>query len=129
MKILWILCLLPIHIKAIIHGVNMNGLETETMSIKCLEEHPVDWHLNQMQNIGFNTIRIPFSYRYIEQSNWDNLDEVMNKVKNYNLNVVLNFFSIETTFQNPKPYDFDVTFDMFLEAWVTILTRDRKSVV
>lgn len=76
-----------------------------------------------MQELGFNSVRLPFSYDYINAGNWQKMDEFFQEVQKTNLTVALDFHRIEDSHQSAKPYNDVVTFDKFLAAWNTILGR------
>eukprot|EP00952_Eustigmatos_sp_NYUAD-ZCMA_P014067 55214-Eustigmatos_ZCMA.PRE.2 len=51
------------------------------------------------------------------------MDIFFDEVVKHNISVVLDFHRIDNSHQSAKPYTDTVTFDMFLAAWKTILTR------
>jgi endoglucanase len=109
---------------SIIKGINMFGWETEHKDLMCNWVHPdYNWHLNKVQELGFNTIRLPFCYQYVADGDWSKMDAFFEVIKNYNLHVVLDFHRLYNTHQSPKPYDENITIENFLLAWETILSR------
>jgi endoglucanase len=109
--------------ESIIRGISWFGFETERRDLMCLWTHDLSWNLNKMQELGFNSIRLPFSYDFVNSGQWDKMDQFFSAVQNTNLTVVLDFHRIEDTHQSAKPFNDLVTFDKFLEAWNTILGR------
>lgn len=109
--------------QAIIRGINFFGLETEHMDFMCTWDHPIDWHVSKIKELNFSHIRVPFSHDYIHQNDWKVLDEFFDAAERHDLKITLDFHRLEKTHQSAKPYNDQVTFDMFLEAWRTILQR------
>lgn len=121
--LLWLVIVPLVVAGDIIKGITWYGFETENSNVMCLWKNDIDWNLRKMQELGFNSIRLPFSYQYIQTGVWWEMDKFFEKLKNYNLSVVLDFHRIENTHQSAKPYTNQVSFDMFLEAWRIILDR------
>lgn len=127
MKLLFLLFIQPVF--SIIKGINTFGLETEypiqnpSKGFMCDWVHPVSWHIQKIAELGFNTIRLPFSHEYVRRDNWLVMDEVFNQCELYNISVCLDFHRIDSTHQASKPYDDHVLFDDFLETWNIILER------
>lgn len=121
MKIfLW--SLLPVA-TALIRGLSFFGCETEYENFMCTWQHPIDWHVAKIKELNFTHVRVPFSYDYVAKNDWRNMDDFFDSVKRHDLKVALDFHRLDKTHQSAKPYDSRVTFDMFLDAWKTILTR------
>lgn len=112
-------------ISAIIRGLSTFGMETEYMDFMCSWAHPIDWHVSKIKELGFTHLRVPFSYDYVTSSDWHSLDTLFDAAYNEDLNVTLDFHRLEKTHQSAKPYNSRVSFDMFLDAWWTILDRYR----
>lgn len=114
--------ILPIS-SAIIKGISWFGFETEYENLMCTWTHDISWHIKKINEIGFNAIRLPFSYDYVSENNWIHMDKFFDEVQKYNISVTLDFHRIDKTHQASKPYDDRVSFDMFLSTWRTILKR------
>lgn len=129
MKVLSTLFLLPLIATAqtIIKGITWFGFETENRAPMCLWSNDMDWNLRKMEELGFNSIRLPFSYQFIQENVWWEMDKFFGKVQNYNLSVVLDFHRLENTHQSAKPYTNEISFDMFLDAWRVILQRYQNN--
>jgi endoglucanase len=63
---------------------------------------------------------------YINKGNWTYMDELFTEIQKYNISICLDFHRLENTHQSSKPYNDKITFDMFLNAWKTILTRYKN---
>lgn len=109
---------------AIRRGISLFGLETEFRNVMCTWQHDVPWLLNKLESLGFNTIRIPFSYDYVHTGDWSVLDDLFHHIQETNLSAVLDFHRIDDTHQSPKPWiEGKVDFEHFLQAWNTVLQR------
>jgi aryl-phospho-beta-D-glucosidase BglC (GH1 family) len=51
-----------------IAGVNWFGLETTTFAPHGLDVHSYQWYIDEMKQLGFNTIRLPFSLQTFDPS-------------------------------------------------------------
>ena len=115
---------------SIIRGINWFGHETELGKFTCSWQHPTEYYLEKLQQMGFNSLRIPFSYQYIQNGDFSSLDHFFNIVGNYNMTVVLDFHRINNHAQSPIPTD-GISQEQFRDAWVTIANRykDHKELV
>jgi endoglucanase len=111
----------------IIKGISWFGFETENRNLMCLWKNDLDWNLAKLQELGFNSIRLPFSYQYIQEDVWWEMDKFFEKVQNYNLSVVLDYHRLENTHQSAKPYTNEISFDQFLYSWKVILERYKDN--
>ena len=59
------------------------GLETEAKLLQCTWAHSVEWHLDLIHSLDFNSIRLPFSVEYIMEGNFHNMDEFFSKIEQY----------------------------------------------
>ena len=50
------------------------GLETDHNGFMCDWTHSVDYYIQKEAELGFNCLRLPFSYQYIQQGNLDKMD-------------------------------------------------------
>lgn len=108
---------------SIIKGIAFFGCETEYMDFMCTWQHPLDWHVSKIKELGFSHIRIPFSYDIIHRGDWSAMHTMFDSAERYGLNLTLDYHRIDKTHQSAKPYTDSVTFDMFLSSWKTILDR------
>lgn len=115
---------------SIIRGISFYGHETELGKFTCSWQHPTEYYLEKLQSMGFNSLRIPFSYQYIQNGDFSSLDHFFNIVGNYNMTVVLDFHRINNHAQSPVPTD-GISQEQFWDAWVSIANRykDHKELV
>ena len=107
----------------IIKGLNWFGFETQYFNLMCTWAHDIEWHIEKIDELGFNYIRLPFSVEFTEKGDWKDMDEFFEKIQYYNIDVALDCHRLHSTHQSAKPYDNYVSFDDFLESWRTILSR------
>lgn len=108
---------------AIIRGTNIYGFETEHASLACDWVSTYDEILDNVQKLGFNTIRLPFSHDYLHYTDMKTMDTFFEAILKTQLNVVLDFHRIVNYQQSPKPYDDTHPFQMFIDDWLFILNR------
>lgn len=107
---------------SIVRGINWYGHETELGKFTCSWQHPTEYYLEKLQEMGFDSLRIPFSYQYIQNGDFSSLDHFFDIVGNYNMTVLLDFHRINSHAQSPVPTD-GITQEQFWDAWVTIANR------
>ncbi len=107
----------------IIKGINWFGFETEYNDLQCVWTHEKEWHIQKIKELGFNTIRLPFSLDYILNDNWSAMDDFFYLTHKYNIDVVLDFHRLYSTRQSPKPDDGIYSFNDFLNGWNIIIDR------
>lgn len=113
---------LPV-VNAIIKGISWFGLETEYENLMCTWKHDIRWNLQKVNELEFNSIRLPFSHQYITEGNFYVMDQFMHEIQRYNISICLDFHRLHNTHQSAKPYDDEITFDQFLHSWNVILSR------
>jgi endoglucanase len=101
----------------------MYGFETEHSSLACDWVSTYDEMLNNVERLGFNTIRLPFSHDYLHNTDMTAMDTFFKAVLKTHLDVVLDFHRIVNFQQSPKPYDDQHPFEMFVNDWLFILDR------
>lgn len=106
-----------------IQGINWFGFETDYRNLMCSWSHPIEWHLDRIQELEFNYIRLPFSLDYIEENDFSKMDEFFDLTEQKNISVLLDFHRLENTHQSPVPWNDKYSFDEFLYGWETILER------
>lgn len=115
---------------SIIRGISFYGHETELGKFTCSWQHPTEYYLEKLQDMGFNSLRIPFSHQYVRNGDFSSLDHFFDIVGNYNMTVILDFHRINNYAQSPIPTD-GISQEEFWDTWVTIANRykDKKELV
>ena len=129
---LWFLLLsLPASVVSIIRGLNVFGYETEYMALMCTWTHGVAWHAKKIRELGFNTLRVPFSYDFIKRGDFSQMDELFDESAKNGLEIVLDYHRLHKTHQSYQPFDQEISFDQFLWSWKDILDRykNRKELI
>ena len=86
-------------------GINCFGFETEYAGLMCDWKHDQRWHLEKIKSLGFNFIRLPFSLEFVQNGNWDKIDEFLYLSNELDLNIVLDFHRLNSHHQSFKPFD------------------------
>lgn len=109
-------------VHAIVKGISLYGCETELRNFVCSWVHDVEYYVPKLKQMGFNTIRVPFSYQYITENNWQALDHGMDVFFRNNMSVLLDYHRTWNTHQSFDPFE-NITRDQFISAWLTIIAR------
>ena len=112
-------------------GLSIFGLETDHRGFMCDWVKPVDYYIEQSSQLGFNFLRIPFSYQYIQEGNLDKLDHIVGLAGYYNMSVILDYHRVWDNTQQSTPFDYGVSEQQFSDVWINLLARyyNSKSVI
>lgn len=109
---------------SIIKGMNLYGLETPSKDFVCAWKHPVSYYIDNLHDLGFNSIRLPFSLEWVREGNFYKMDEFFNAIEKYpDMTVLLDMHRIFSSHQGPVPTEDWVSIDMFVDGWVKIASR------
>lgn len=109
--------------QAITKGINIYGLETEGRNFVCSWVHPVEYYVDEVHRLGFNSLRIPFAYQWVQEGDFSKMDDMFRAVQQYpDMTVLLDFHRIWNTRQSFNPTD-GISLDQFKDAWVRVLER------
>lgn len=125
LSLLKLLFFLPT-VNSLIKGINWFGFETEYKNLMCTWTNDIEWNINKIKELDFNYIRLPFSLEFVNDGNWQEMDDFFNIAYQYDIDVVLDFHRLHSTHQSFRPYDNHFTFDDFLDAWRIILDRYKS---
>lgn len=115
-----------------IKGINYYGLETPSKDFVCGWQHRPSYYLEKLDDLGFNSIRLPFSLEYVRSGDFGKMDEFFDALaKHSNMTVTLDMHRVFSSHQGPTPTENWITMDMFLEGWRTIINRyqDRSQLI
>lgn len=114
---------------AMTRGINWYGHEVDGR-FTCSWAHPTEYYIDTLANLGFNSMRIPFSYQYVRNGDFSSLDHFFDVVENYNMTVILDFHRVNNNAQSPVPTD-GISQEDYWDAWTTIADRyqNRKELV
>jgi len=120
---------IPLIVSEQIRGINFYGIETPLGDTTCSWKYPLSYYLDKLVEVGFNSIRLPFSYEYVQTNSLHSLDNFVNYASYKNLTILLDFHRVHTGFQSANPFD-EISMTQFTECWKTLLNRyvDNKYV-
>lgn len=111
-----------------IKGMNYYGLETPSRDFVCGWQHRPSYYLAKLDELGFNSIRLPFSLEYVRAGNFEKMDEFFDAIKKHpHMNVTLDMHRVFSSHQGPTPTENWITMDMFLSGWKTIIDRYKMN--
>lgn len=106
-----------------IRCMNFYGLETGSRDVVCGWQHRPRWYLDKLQsNMYINTIRLPFSYEYVREAQWQHMDEIIGECETLGIRVILDYHRTWNTHQGPIPEEL-ISREEFIQAWLTVLGR------
>lgn len=121
---LFSLLFLPV-VSSIIRGVSFFGLETTLKNFVCSWVNPPEYYLKILNELGFNSIRLPWALPYAFENNFTNMDKFMNESYKYNFTILFDLHRIDYDHQD-NPHDHGTTTEKIIEGWLTILDRYKN---
>ena len=112
--------------RAQIRGISLFGLETDHVGFMCDWANPVDYYVHKIQELGFNYLRIPFSYEYVLQGDLRELDHIVLLARKQQLSIILDFHRVWNDRQAPTPFSDNLSTTDFQDAWLTLAFRYNK---
>jgi len=101
--------------------MNFYGLETEGRDFVCSWKNPPEYYLEILQEeMGINTIRLPFSYQYIQEGRLEKLHHFMVETQKRNISVILDYHRTFSTHQGPVPEE-GITRNDFILCWLRVV--------
>lgn len=120
---LLLLLLLPLCL-AYYKGISFYGLETESRNFVCSWVQPYDFYLERLHDLGFNFLRLPFSYQWVQEGDFSKMDEIIASAWYWNMSVVLDMHRIQSSHQGWSPEEGGLTIDDFIhKGWMPMLDR------
>lgn len=124
MKILSVFFTLFTSAYAITKGMNFYGLETQAKEFVCAYQHPVGYYIDKLNDLGFNSLRVPFSLQWVLDKSYFKMDNMFKAVAEYTeMTVILDMHRIFNDHQAYSPTESWVTLDIFINGWKTIIRR------
>ena len=110
-------------VQGVIKGYNFgSSLETPLRDFTCSWKNPASFYINQLADLGFNSIRLPFSKQYVDEKNFTRMDSFIQIASLRNMTILLDFHRVNSDFQSANPFD-DLSLTEFTDAWITVLNR------
>jgi aryl-phospho-beta-D-glucosidase BglC (GH1 family) len=100
----------------------MPRLETPLKDFVCSWVHRPEYYLRQLQYLGFNLIRLPYSQEYVMNDDFSKMDEIMEVCQRLNISVVLDLHRICNAHQDATPEE-HTTLECTIFTWKKILGR------
>jgi hypothetical protein len=120
---LWLLLFFTAKVYGYIKGFSFYGIETELRNNVCSWVNPPEYYISFLKDLGFNSIRVPFSLQYVEEGNWGNLDKFLAVASRFNMSVLLDCHRTFSNHQDFSPYEHDVSHQRFINGWLNVLER------
>lgn len=121
--------LLPIS-SAIIKGISHYGLETDlgksSCGYICCWANPLEFYIKTLHDLDFNSIRLPFSYEYVENKNFKVMDEFFELGRKYNMNITLDYHRTFNSHQSYSPIA-EISLQEFLNTWYFLIERYKEN--
>lgn len=106
-----------------IRCINYYGIETEREAPVCSWKHEPSWYLSSLKEmLKLNTIRVPFSYQYIKNGKFTELDSIVETASSLNLSIILDWHRNTNSNQSASP-ETDLTVTEWIDSWTHILRR------
>lgn len=109
-----------------IRGFNFYGLETPLQNFVCSWQYPFEHYVDFLSENGFNSIRIPFSYDYIQKGDFTYMDRMVEYTSKKNITILLDFHRVSQDYQSSNPF-LDISITQFVEGWNVVLERYVKN--
>lgn len=107
--------------QAIIKGISLgSGLETNNRALDCFWEHPPEYFIPVLHDIGFNSLRIPFSAQYVNEGDFHILDKVFDLAKEHQMTILLD---LHRTWNSHQGDVSELSKVDLITVWETILNR------
>lgn len=106
--------------------MNFYGLETPYRNLVCSWKNPPEWYLIRLkQEMGINTIRLPFSYEYIASGDIAAMDAFIQLCQRMQLDIILDWHRTWSSHQGATPEE-GITLETYVSAWMNLLQRFSK---
>jgi hypothetical protein len=106
--------------------MNFYGLETDRKGLVCDWERSPEYYLDILQKeLGINTIRLPFSYEYINSGNIDKMEAFIQSTRARRIHIILDYHRTWMSHQGPSPEE-GISMTDFINAWIHLLERFER---
>lgn len=126
MRLFAVLLLLPMIMAEQIRGISWFGCETPLKEMICSWKHPHAYYIDKFKELGFNLIRFPFSYEYIENGDFSVMDDVIQLAYLKNIQVIVDFHRVENSWQGPDPFYTGKNVGDIINMWFKVLWRYKN---
>lgn len=103
--------------------INYYGFETERKRPVCDWVHQPDFYLKTLKEyLDINTIRLPFSYEYVNSGDLSGMDSFINLTTTYQIQIILDYHRTWATHQGPEPLE-NVSMSQISKVWSMLASR------
>jgi hypothetical protein len=106
-----------------IRCLSFSGLETERYDLQCTWVKPVEYYLDMVKHLDFDTIRLPFSKQYVDNGDLSKMDNFIQQTYLRNISVILDYHRTFNSHQGADIYEGGATLDQFIATWLRLLDR------
>lgn len=106
-----------------IKGLSLYGYETEQRAMVCSDVNSQEYYIQLLKDLGFSSLRLPFSTVFVEEGNWQGMDTFMQTAHDLNMSVLLDHHRTFPDRQDISPFERGMTKERFMDAWFTIIDR------
>lgn len=120
----------------VVKGLAMNGIESDCRVPLGLDRRPLSWHMDQLQSLGFNVLRLPLSYEAMSNLGlttacWqpdfgsgapmrDVIQRFLDEAQDRGLFLLMDLHTIAGGI-TALPWTYSVNEDSVINAWINIL--------
>lgn len=104
-------------------AINVYGYETELAfqcGLSCCWVKPNDYYIQKVVDMGFNSIRLPFSAEYIHRGDLTSFDHIIQQAEDLNLTIILDY---HRTWSGHQGNWYETNLNEFQQTWKTVLQR------
>lgn len=109
-----------------IQGINFYGLETPSKDLVCSWANPPEYYLEKLEDLGFNTIRLPFSYEWARAGDFSKMDDFFDSATLHHFDIVLDMHRIWSSHQGPNPTE-GINIEDFIQQWIHVIARYHEN--
>jgi aryl-phospho-beta-D-glucosidase BglC (GH1 family) len=83
--------------------ISIYGLETNLRNTVCSWVHPAIYYIDELKELGFNTIRVPISIQYVVEGKYDVLDSILSHTEKLGMQIFLDVHRVGNNRQEEDP--------------------------
>ena len=104
--------------------VNFYGLEVEQQNFVCYWKHEPGWYLKNMKDvIKIDSVRLPFSYEYITNTDMSRMDDFIRLCRDLDIDIILDYHRGYASHQGPSPVEEGISENMWIGALLYVLSK------
>lgn len=105
-----------------IRCISVYGMETDWRNTVCSWKNDMTYYMDYVKGLGFNSLRMPFSYQYVMEGDFTVMDRFVDEAAKRDLWVIADLHRIWNGGQSPTPFD-GINMDQFVSCWKTVAWR------